>query len=123
MPVLVLVDNSSIAQNDGKCTVPAGQEFQIMIERRSGYKAAYIKVVQPDAKPKVYRIEMNASHNLCPARWVMTDRAEVLVGWLPDEKPGEIRAMCMQYAEPAEERVAQLREIKLADFETVTITN
>jgi hypothetical protein len=88
MPVLILVNQSSVPLNRDdaapSCQIKAGSEFQVMIERRPSYRAAYVKVVQPAVRPKVHKIVMDPAktHTMCPATW--TGAAEVQVAWQPE---------------------------------------
>jgi hypothetical protein len=100
MPVLILVNKSSVPQQRdesvSRAKVADGAEFQIMVERRAGYQAAFVKVIQQTpagatgaAKPKVHRVSMEQTHNLCqrdgvPITWRMSGPAEVHVAWLPE---------------------------------------
>ena len=86
MPVFILVNKSSVPKRDGRCVVNEGSVFRVMVERRAGYQAAFVKVTPAGVttKSKVYRVALEQAHNMCVAEWTMGAAVEVHVAWLPE---------------------------------------
>jgi len=88
MPVLILVNKSSLVlhrvDDVMRGVVKLGDSFQVAVERRAGYQAAFIKVIQLGKSYKAQRVTLEKSHNVCAMEWIMMHGTVVHVAWLPE---------------------------------------